>query len=86
MCEWGADGPVPLSRDGHHHEDGGSNEEALEGVKDVWEADPVPVGLRKMLAANECSHSAIVKDIVDQEQGVHNSWNKRTGFQPMEAA
>ena len=72
MREWGADGSVPLGRDGHHHEDGAGDEEALEGVEDVGEADAVPVGLGELLAPDERADGAVVQDVVDQQQGVHD--------------
>ena len=72
MRERGADGAVPLGGDGDDHEDGGGDEDGLEGVEEVGEEEHVPLRLGEVEAAHEHAHHAVVDDVVDQDQDVHD--------------
>ena len=72
MSERRADGPVSLSRNGHHHEDGCRNAETLERVQEIGKGQSIPERLREAFAADEHAHDAVVQDVVDQEHCVND--------------
>ena len=73
--ERGADGPVALGRDGDHHEDGAGDGEPLEGVQHVGEGHAVPQRLGQLQGTDEGPHDAVVHQVVQQEEGVHQRCN-----------
>ena len=63
---------MPLRRDGHHHEDAGGEEDALEGVEEVGEGDGVPERLLLALRSNERPNQTHVQHVVQQQKGVND--------------